>query len=119
MNRCGDSDDEGWREKRVMAYYLLATLKVKYGQQRQFNEVMSHLKLALEREGWKLLGAYQTVVGPLNSVIDLWEVSNPSAVTETLQRVARDPEFAQWAAKLPELVQEEVLQIMSKLPYAP
>jgi len=39
-----------------MAYYLLASLKVKYGQQRKFNEVMSHLKPALEREGWKLIG---------------------------------------------------------------
>jgi hypothetical protein len=102
-----------------MAYYLVATLKVKYGQQRGFNEVMSHLKPALEREGWKLLGAYQTVVGPLNSVIDLWEIHDPNAVTETLRRVAADPEFAQWAAKLPELLQEEVLQVMTKLPYAP
>jgi hypothetical protein len=101
-----------------MAYYLVATIKVKYGQQRQFNEVMSHLKPALEREGWRLIGAYQTAIGPLNTVIDLWEISSPNAVTETLARVAGDPEFGQWAAKLPDLVQEEVLQIMTKLPYA-
>ena len=102
-----------------MAYYLVATLKLKYGQQRQFNEVMGHLKPALEREGWKLLGAYQTVVGTLNSVVDLWEINSPNAVPETLARVAKDPEFAQWAARLPELLQEEVLQIMTKLPYSP
>jgi hypothetical protein len=102
-----------------MAYYLLASLKVRYGQQLRFNEVMSHLKPALERSGWKLIGAYQTAIGPLNSVVDLWEVNNPNAVTETLAAVRRDPEFAQWAAQLPELVEEEVLQLMSKLPYSP
>jgi NADPH-dependent reductive aminase-like protein len=31
-----------------MSYYLLATLKVKYGQQRKFYEVMSYLKPVLE-----------------------------------------------------------------------
>ena len=102
-----------------MAFYLLATLKVKYGQQRRFNEVMSHLKPPLEKAGWKLIGAYQTAIGRLNSVIDLWEVNDPSAVTETLAAASKDPEFAKWAAQLPELVEEEVLQLMSKLPYSP
>jgi hypothetical protein len=102
-----------------MAYYLLASLKVKYGQQRKFNEIMSHLKPALEREGWRLIGAYQNAIGRLNSVVDLWEVSDPNAVTETLSRVGRDKEFAEWAAQLPDLVEEEVLQLMNKLPYSP
>ncbi|HTR60450.1 MAG TPA: NIPSNAP family protein [Candidatus Binataceae bacterium] len=102
-----------------MTYYLLASLKVKYGQQRKFNEVMSHLKPVLEREGWKLIGAYQNAIGRLNSVIDLWEVSSPNAVTESLATASKDNEFAQWAAHLPELVEEEVLQLMTKLPYSP
>ena len=102
-----------------MAYYLLASLKVKYGQQHKFNEVMRHLKPALEREGWKLIGAHQNTIGRLNSVVDLWEVSDLNAVTETLARVGRDKEFGEWAAQLPNLVDEEVLQLMSKLPYSP
>jgi NIPSNAP len=101
----------------IMAYYLLATLRVKYGQQQRFYEVMSHLKPALEREGWKLVGGYQTAIGPLNTVIDLWEVKNPGAVTETLAAVGRQPEFAKWAAQLPELLEEETLQLMTKVPY--
>ena len=77
-----------------MPFYLLASLKVKYGQQHRFNEVMSHLKPLLEKSGWKLIGAYQTAIGLLNSVVDLWEVNNPNAVTETLAAVRKDPEFA-------------------------
>src|SRR5262249_33571232 len=74
---------------------------------------------ARARKGWKLIGAYQNAIGRLNSVVDLWEVSDPNAVTKTLAAVSRDKEFAQWAAQLPELVEEEVLQLMSKLPYSP
>lgn len=102
-----------------MSHYLLATLKVKYGQQRRFYEVMGHLKPALEQAGWKLIGAYQSAIGPLNTVIDLWEVHDPNAVTETLATVSRNPEFAKWAALLPEVVEEEVLQLMTKVPYSP
>lgn len=102
-----------------MSHYLLATLKVKYGQQRKFYEIMDHLKPALEEKGWKLLGAYQSAIGPLNTVIDLWEVRDPNSVTETLATVGKDPEFAKWAALLPEVVEEEVLQLMNKVPYSP
>ena len=61
-----------------MAYYLFASLKVKYGQQRKFNEIMSHLKPVLEKDGWKLIGAYQTAIGPLSMVVDLWESTAPA-----------------------------------------
>jgi hypothetical protein len=102
-----------------MSYYLLATLKVKYGQQPKFYEVMGHLKAVLEKAGWKLVGAYQSAIGRLNTVIDLWEINDPNAVPFTLAVASRDAEFVRWAAHLPELVEEEVLQIMTKVPYSP
>ena len=101
-----------------MSYYLLATLKVKYGQQRKFYEVMSHLKPVLEKLGWKLVGAYENTIGRLNTVIDLWEIDDPNAVSATLAAASKDTEFVRWAAHLPELLDEEVLQIMTKVPYS-
>jgi hypothetical protein len=102
-----------------MSYYLLATLKVKYGQQRKFYEVMSHLKPVLEKAGWKLVGAYENAIGRLNTVIDLWEIHDPNAVPSTLATASKDADFVRWAAHLPELLEEEVLQIMTKVPYSP
>ncbi len=102
-----------------MSYYLLATLKVKYGQQRKFYEVMGHLKPVLEKLGWKLIGAYENAIGRLNTVIDLWEIDDPNAVSSTLAAASNDTEFVRWAAHLPELLDEEVLQIMTKVPYSP
>ena len=102
-----------------MSYYLMATLKVKYGQQRKFYEIMNHLKPALEKEGWKLIGAYETAIGRLNTIIDLWEIEDPSAVTTTLAAIGRDQATRRWAAQLPEVIDEEVIQVMSKVPYSP
>ncbi len=85
-----------------MSYYLLATIKVKYGQQRKFYEVMGHLNPVLE-----------------NTVIDLWEIDDPNALPSTLAAASKDTEFVRWAAHLPELLEEEVLQIMTKVPYSP
>ena len=102
-----------------MSYYLLATLKVKFGQQRKFYEVMSHLKPVLEKAGWKLVGAYENAIGRLNTVNDLWEINDPNAVPSTLAVASQDADFVRWAANLPELLEEEVLQIMTKVPYSP
>jgi len=102
-----------------MSYYLLATLKVKYGQQRKFYEVMGHLKPVLEKLGWNLVGAYENTIGRLNTVIDLWEIDDPNAVSSTLAKASKDTEFVRWAAHLPELLEEEVLQVMTKVPYSP
>jgi hypothetical protein len=80
---------------------------------------MSHLKPALERSGWKLVGAYESAIGRLNTVIDLWEIEDPNSVPSTLAMASKDTEFARWAAHLPELLEEEVLQLMTKVPYSP
>jgi hypothetical protein len=102
-----------------MAYYLLATLKVKYGQQRKFFEVMSHLKPVLEKTGWKLIGAYENAIGRLNTIIDLWEIHDPNSIPSSLVTASKDADFVRWASHLPELVEEEVLQVMTKVPYSP
>jgi hypothetical protein len=93
-----------------MSYYLLATLKVKYGQQRKFYEVLTR---------WKLVGAYENAIGRLNPVIDLWVIDSPDSVPSSLAAASKIADFVRWAAHLPELVDEEVLQIMTKVPYSP
>src|SRR5215216_6667915 len=47
---------------------MMARVQVKYGQAETFFEIMSHLVPVLERNGWKLVAAFQTQIGRL------WEV---------------------------------------------
>ena len=99
--------------------YLIARLQLKYGKTQQFSEIMSHLVPVMEKHGWKLLGAYQTTLGTLNEVWDVWEVKDANATQTGLANALRDPEFAGWAAKLPDAVEVEELRFLEKLPYSP
>ncbi len=100
--------------------YMLARLQVKYGQVPQVVEIMSHITPALEKEGWTLIGGYQTVIGRFHEVWDLWDVGGDAgAIGAALQKARLDPEFAEWAAKLPDVVESEETRYLEKLPYSP
>lgn len=100
--------------------YMLARLQVRYGQVPQLSEVMAHLTPVLERQGWTLVGAYQTTIGRFHEVWDLWDVGGDAgAIKAGLDAARHDPEFAEWAARLPEFVEEEESRYLEKLPYSP
>lgn len=98
--------------------YLHVTLKVYYGKVERFCEIMTHLVPVLERLGWKLEAAWESQIGRLNTVVDLWQLPDANAVQSVLAAAFKDPEFAKWATELPDCLEEEVLQIMTKAPYS-
>jgi hypothetical protein len=99
--------------------YLHVTLKIYQGKVEKLCEILSHLVPLLEKRGWKLVGAYQNVIGRLNTVVDLWQLPDANAVESVLAAAWQEPEFQKWAAELEGCVEEEVLQIMTKVPYSP
>ena len=99
--------------------FMLARLQVKYGQVPRVTEIMSHLTPVLEREGWTLVGAYQTTIGRFHEVWDLWDIgADAGAIGTALDAARHDPDFATWAARLPEFVEQEETRFMEKLPYS-
>jgi hypothetical protein len=99
--------------------YVFARVQLKYGKTKQFVEIMGHLVPIMEKSGWTLLGAYQTTLGTLNEVWDIWEVKDANTTQTGLAAALQDPEFAEWAAKLPQVVEVEELRFLRKLPYSP
>jgi len=99
--------------------FLQATLKVRPGCVPRFNAVLAEMRPALEAEGWRLVGAWITTVGRLSQVVDVWELPDANAVTDVLGAVRHDPRFAGWYEELNAVVDDEVLQLMVKLPYSP
>ncbi len=99
--------------------YMLATLQVRYGKVEEFVGIMEHLVPKLEEKGWRLRGAWVIRIGTLNKAYDLWEIPDASQVMSVLDVVNNDPEFAEWAEKLPPCLESEGLEIMEKLPYSP
>ena len=98
--------------------YMLVRLQCKYGEVARFSEIMGHLVPILERNGWRLHGAYVNSIGRLNKCYDLWEVPDANGVRSVLGLASQDPEWQQWASQLAEVLEEEELELMEKLPYA-
>jgi len=92
--------------------YLQASLKLRAGKLPDFISMLNSITPLLSKHGWKLLGSYASMVGRLNTVVDFWELPNPNAVQAALS----DPEFAKFAPQIHEIVEDEILTLMTKLP---
>lgn len=92
--------------------YLQASIKLYPGKQQDFVSLINELLPIVGKHGWKLVGSYAAIVGRLNTVVDLWEIPN----TEAVQAVLTDPEMAKRAHRIAEIVEDEVLTVLTKLP---
>jgi hypothetical protein len=92
--------------------YLQASIKLYPGKQQDFIALLNSLTPVLAKHGWKLVGSFATFAGRLNTVLDLWELPNPNA----LQAALSDPEMQKAAPRISEIVEDETLTILTKLP---
>jgi hypothetical protein len=92
--------------------YMSASIKLFPGKQQDFITLLNEITPMLAKHGWKLLGSYSSLVGRLNTALDLWELPDPNAVHMALS----DPEFQKFAGRIKEIVEDETLAILTKLP---
>ena len=60
----------------VPMVYLQYSAKLRAGRLQDFVPLLNSLTPVVAKHGWKLLGSYATVLGRLNTVVDLWELPN-------------------------------------------
>jgi hypothetical protein len=93
--------------------YLQASIKLHPGKLQDFISLLNDLAPVINKKhGWKLVGSFGGLVGRLNTVVDLWEVPDANAVTALLA----DPDFQKWGPRIHDIVEDEVLTILTKLP---
>jgi hypothetical protein len=92
--------------------YLHYSIKLRAGRRQDFVSLLNGLTPVVAKHGWKLLGSYATVVGRLNTVIDLWELPNEAAIQAALS----DSEVAKIASRFGEIIEEQTLTLLNKLP---
>ncbi|MGH7840570.1 MAG: NIPSNAP family protein [Candidatus Binataceae bacterium] len=92
--------------------YLSASIKLYPGKLQDFITLLNDISPMLARHRWKLLGSFSSVVGRLNTALDLWELPDSNAVHNALA----DPEFQKFAGRIKEIVEDETLAILTKLP---
>jgi hypothetical protein len=99
--------------------YMQARIQLQYGMVARFNAAMARLVPLMEARGWKLVGSWNTVVGDLHEVLDIWEVRDLNHVGEAMSTVVTDAGFPEIGAELAATIRTEVTSIMVKTPFAP
>jgi NIPSNAP len=92
--------------------YLQASVKLRAGKLQDFVALLNSLTPVVGKHGWKLLGSYATMIGRLNTVVDIWELPNEAAIQAALS----DSEMAKYASRIGEIVEDETLTLLNKLP---
>ena len=99
--------------------YVYANVKVKYGQLPAFYDAMVTIKRVMEKNGWKLVGAWSTVIGDIHEVHDVWQVEDANTVPTGFAGAFEDPDFVQASARLADIADRELLSLVVKTPYSP
>jgi hypothetical protein len=103
-----------------MPMYVHATIKIKPGKIFEAYELLGKVVPEMEKAGWKLLAAYQGLIGQTSTIVDIWEVADANAVPALMASLAANPKMAEFGPRLLELMaEEEFLQLMVKTPYSP
>ena len=92
--------------------YLQYSAKLSAGRLQDFVSLLNSLTPVVAKYGWKLLGSYASVLGRLNTVVDLWELPNETAIQAALS----DPEVAKHASRFGEITEDQTLNLLRKLP---
>lgn len=99
--------------------YVHATLKIRIGGYERFCDAMAQQLPVLEGYGWKLVGAWTTAVGRVCTVIDLWEIPDANSFFEVTAKWRTGPEFQAFRAVTSEVLDEEMITMVTKVPYSP
>lgn len=97
--------------------FVFAHIQLRPGKVERFTEMLENVAPILSNTaGWKLQGSYLNTIGRINSVVDVWEVPDANAVESLFEKIGNDPEFQKWASVVEECIEQETLQLMTKLP---
>jgi hypothetical protein len=99
--------------------FVLSTIKIRPGKMPDFCELMPRLVAIMEAQGWRLLGALTNLGGRINVVVDLWQIPDANALPGGLVALMAALEWPEISRALAEYVEDEVIQLMSRLPFDP
>lgn len=100
-----------------MSVFLIATLEVRGASFARFSEAMGQLQSIVEGVGWKLASAYVHRTGPLNTVIDVWELDDLNHMNAGFGAIGADPRGAQIQATMQDAVIRETLNFADAIVY--
>jgi hypothetical protein len=101
-----------------MSVYLHVTLEIHASGLARFMDGMGNTAVPfLERQGWRLAGAWVQRTGRLGNVIDLWELEDFQHYDRALKAFAAEPGFPAFKDMLADTVISETVVFADKAPY--
>jgi len=99
--------------------YLEATIEVVPGKMNEFMEVLSKEYLpASEKLGRKLAAQWQTLVGTLDEVVDLWAYDDLAHMQRFQEARQKDEEILKAGERLRSLIAHETTKLLMPTPYS-
>ena len=96
--------------------YLLADVRTGYGRAPEFLALMPRVVVALERGGWRLAGAYTSIVGDVGATLDVWEIPSPGAIVSGIRAAFADADYRAVVAELGSVIASESVTLAARLP---
>ncbi|MCG2840541.1 NIPSNAP family protein [Sandaracinobacter sp. RS1-74] len=98
-----------------MPVYLEARIRAVPGKLRPLVELLSgELIPLMQGQGWKLQGLFVGKTGPINTIINLWELEDMEHFRRAYGGFVGHPDFPSIRARLDSHVQEEVLTFLDR-----
>lgn len=93
-----------------MSVYLHVTLEIHAAGLTRFLDAMRDTAVPfLEKQGWRMAGAFVQRTGRLGNVIDLWELDDFQHYERALKAFSGEPDFAAFKTMLDETVISETV----------
>jgi len=101
-----------------MSVYLHVTLEIHAAGLARFLKAMEDTAVPfLEKQGWRLAGAFVQRSGRLGNVIDLWELDDFQHYDTAIQALGADPSFPAFKKVLEETVISETIVFCNAASY--
>ena len=101
-----------------MSVFLHVTLEIHAAGLSKFMAAMGDTAVPfLERQGWRLRGAFVQRSGRLGNVIDLWELDDFQHYDRALKAFYDEPGFGDFKRVLEETVISETVVFADRAPY--
>lgn len=97
--------------------FLHVELRVVPTEFRTFLDTMQEVAPLIIASGWKLVGAWQVRVGRAFTLRVIWELPDADTYFQERRPFTQHPRFAEYRAILARAVEEEVVTMMTSVPY--
>lgn len=97
--------------------FLHVELRIAPTEFRTFLDTMQEVAPLIVASGWKLVGAWQVRVGRAFTLRVIWELPDADTYFRERKPFTQHPRFAEYRAILGRAVEEEVVTMMTSVPY--